>query len=416
MFVLAVRLVVLSLILVVSSLAHAADIPITGLKLIVLDKLATASKAKAVFVAKDGAVTKGAGTDPAQIEATLDIAYDSVSGAFLMPPGGKWLVNSTSVAKYVDKTAPTTGAVKVSVIKPGSLVKVVGKSLGDTPLDISSPPSGAVYVVDTIVNDGETTRLCTQFAGCVHKVIAGGTGYKLICKGSSSGDAGCLAATTTSTSTSSSTTTTLQSGCFQDWGDGTIRDTCTGLQWEQKDTAVLSGPDPGNPHDVDNQYSWAGLCSIATSKPCQPNLAAETACKAQTDVAHWGSGCEQCGGGEGTCAVGSFVTVWDWLAQVNAANYAGHDDWRLPSEDGRNTSPSTDPRELETILLAPYICGTSPCVDLIFGPTGSNGYWSSSTSTSVPLSAWEVHFLDGSVNWFNKATSPLWVRAVRGGS
>lgn len=46
--------------------------PIVGLKLIVLDKLAQASKAKAVFVAQDPAITKGAGTDPLQIMATLD--------------------------------------------------------------------------------------------------------------------------------------------------------------------------------------------------------------------------------------------------------------------------------------------------------------------------------------------------------
>jgi polyhydroxybutyrate depolymerase len=101
--------------------------------------------------------------------------------------------------------------VKVSVIKPASLVKVVAKSLGDTPLDISSAPTGNVYVVDTIVNDGETTRLCTQFAGCVHKVIAGGTGYKLICKGNGTGDFACTAAFPSTTSTSIVTTTTMAS-------------------------------------------------------------------------------------------------------------------------------------------------------------------------------------------------------------
>src|SRR5262245_46544743 len=116
--------------------ARAVDVPITGLKLIVVDKTVLSSKAKAVFVAKDPTVTKGTGTDPAQIEATLNVAYDSASGAFVMAQGGNWLVNSTSVAKYVNKTAPTGGTVKVSVIKPASLVKVVGKSLGDTPLDI----------------------------------------------------------------------------------------------------------------------------------------------------------------------------------------------------------------------------------------------------------------------------------------
>ena len=68
------RLLVSSMVLLgATGAARATDIPITGLKLIVVDKTVLASKAKAVFVAKDPAVTKGAGTDPAQIEATLAV-------------------------------------------------------------------------------------------------------------------------------------------------------------------------------------------------------------------------------------------------------------------------------------------------------------------------------------------------------
>ena len=190
--------------------ARAVDVPIPALKLIIVDKTAAAGKAKAVFVAKDASIAKGTGTDPMQIEATLDVAYDAVRGSFVMPAGSKWLVNSDSVGKYVNKDAPAGGAVKVSVIKPASLVKVVGKSLGDTPLDISNPPTGSVYLADTIVNGGEETRLCTQFRGCVHKPIAGGSGRKLICRGNSAGDPACTAvspATTTSTSSSSTSST-----------------------------------------------------------------------------------------------------------------------------------------------------------------------------------------------------------------
>jgi hypothetical protein len=187
-------LVVCALILGVTPVARAADVPIMGLKLIVVDKTVAASKAKAVFVAKDPAVTKGTGTDPTDIQATLDVAYDAVSGTFDMPQGTRWLVNKDTVAKYVNKDAPTDGAVKVSAIKPGNGVKVVGANLGDLPLDISSAPAGPVYVADTIVNGGDTTRLCTQFSGCAHKAIAGGTGHKLVCKGNSSGDPDCTAA------------------------------------------------------------------------------------------------------------------------------------------------------------------------------------------------------------------------------
>ena len=187
-------LVVCALALGATRVAGAADIPITGLKLIVVDKNVAAGKAKAVFVAKDEAVTKGTGTDAADIEATLDVAYDAVSGTFDMPQGARWVVNKATVAKYVNKDAPTGGAVKVSAIKPGNSVKVVASSLGDTPIDIATAPSGSVYVADTIVNGGDTTRLCTQFTGCVHKAIAAGTGSKLVCKGNSTGDPDCTAA------------------------------------------------------------------------------------------------------------------------------------------------------------------------------------------------------------------------------
>lgn len=65
---------------------------------------------------------------------------------------------------------------------------------------------------------------------------------------------------------------------------------------------------------------------------------------------------------------------------------AGHCDWRLPSEDGRN-SPFTGARELESILLAPSPpspCGTVPCIDPIFGPTVAFYYWSATTDPTFP--------------------------------
>src|SRR5262245_17481376 len=204
------------LVLAWAPVVRATDVPIAGRKLVVVDTTALSGTGKAVFVAKDAAVAKGTATDPGHIEATLHVAYDAVNGAFAMPQGGHWLANSSTIAKYVNTTAPAGGAVKVSVVKTGSLVKVTAKSVGDTPLDVSTAPNSPVYVAYTIVNDGEETRLCAQFAGCVLRTFAGGSGYKLICKGHSTGDPTCAAAvlpTTTSTiatttSSSSSTTTT----------------------------------------------------------------------------------------------------------------------------------------------------------------------------------------------------------------
>jgi hypothetical protein len=140
---------------------------------------------------------------------------------------------------------------------------------------------------------------------------------------------------------------------YLDNGDGTVSDLNTGLMWEQKD-ASSGGAILSDPHDVDNTYTWAAAMS-------------------------------------------------GWLSLVNGysadgtaqTGLAGHSDWRLPTS-----------AELQTILLAPFPCGTSPCIDSIFGPTAQSAYWSSTTFSSVPTSAWFVYFnIDGLVGLGNK-TSP----------
>src|SRR5207249_4638025 len=104
----------------------------------------------------------------------------------------------------------------------------------------------------------------------------------------------------------------------------------------------------------------------------------------------------------------------------NATNFAGHTDWRLPSEVGRNGPPrdcsTCNPRELETILLAPSPCSTRPCIDPIFGPTATGfNYWSSS-GVPNPLweggNTWSVRMQDGAVI-NSETTAGGFVRAVR---
>jgi hypothetical protein len=198
-------------------------------------------------------------------------------------------------------------------------------------------------------------------------------------------------------------------GCFKDIGDGTIHDTCTGLQWEKKtNTAGL--------HDASTHYVVAGCCGGFPSCPtqCQPNAAAATTC-----LAHSGGGADLCSTcSSGPCDVadlGVTTTVWDWINQVNAENFAGHSDWRLPSESGCNACWSgssgpgayacsaCDAHELETILLAPFPCPTNPCIDPIFGPSGPDPaltYWSASASmaqTNFPHFVWWADLSDGSM-------------------
>jgi len=82
---------------------------------------------------------------------------------------------------------------------------------------------------------------------------------------------------------------------------------------------------------------------------------------------------------------------------------------RLPKEAGLS---STGERELESILLTPYPCNTSPCIDPIFGPTAAALYWSATTTPSRSDDAWFVYFDPG--NWGDDGKrNANRVRAVR---
>jgi len=109
------------------------------------------------------------------------------------------------------------------------------------------------------------------------------------------------------------------------------------------------------------------------------------------------------------------VYTWDaafaYVAALNAANFAGHNDWRLPNI-----------KELQSIINYQYI---GPAVSPEFNDCGNGSctvfdgfYWSSSTFALDPAFAWKVFFHDGSVvvriDGLDK-TGARYVRAVRGG-
>jgi hypothetical protein len=223
--------------------ARAANLGVTGRKLLVLDKLAIGT-AKVVYVSKDrgAGITKGPGTDAGDIAAGFEVAYEdgSAAGAFVIPSGESdgtagWLLNRATVAKYVNKAAPAGPTeARVAVVKPGRLLKLVGRGLGDAPLALlaaGSPLPGGVRTAYCIRNGGVETCHCSHFTDCAFTPVAGGTGAKLVCR-DGGGDPSCAAhvttttTTTTSTTSSTSTSTTLAGvsaiACCQ--GDGECAD------------------------------------------------------------------------------------------------------------------------------------------------------------------------------------------------
>ena len=218
--------------IIVPRTGRADDQGVAGLKLVLIDKYAV-TKAKAVFVSKDttaGAIHNGSGSgDPADLSGNVKIcptAAPSNMAVYDLP--SPWLVNKTTVSKYVNKlAAPGGDGAKVVVAKPATVLKVVAKNLGDgdaasgddsaTDLNLNDPPGtctvsvGNTMNVEVTIDDAATStthRMCAEFTVEAAKSIGGGTGCKVISKSSVAGSCGVCGGGPTTTSTTVATTTT----------------------------------------------------------------------------------------------------------------------------------------------------------------------------------------------------------------
>jgi uncharacterized protein DUF1566 len=147
---------------------------------------------------------------------------------------------------------------------------------------------------------------------------------------------------------------------YQDNGDGTITDVNTGLQWEKLD-------DAGGIHDRDSVYTWAN---------------------SQTRI-----------------------------TQLNGANFAGHNDWRLPNVRELTSIVnygSSNPAVVTATFHNNCFGGCNNVTDC--SCTAFLNHWTSTSLTNLPGSTFTVNFTDGTVNVFTKGgASQFAVRAVRGG-
>lgn len=154
------------------------------------------------------------------------------------------------------------------------------------------------------------------------------------------------------------TSTACDQNRFTDSVD-TVVDNLTGLEWEKKtDTSTV--------HDKDNSYnfSWTG-------------------------------------DGDPTNADGTAFDVFLW--DLNGFLFSGVGDWRLPTRE-----------EMQTLLIEPFPCSTSPCISATFGLTEPSFHLTSSRTFLDPTSVWAVSFGAEELTLMS-TTANLAVRGVRGG-
>jgi hypothetical protein len=182
--------------------AFAADIPVPGKRLVVLDR--GNAKDRVVFVLRDdtAGITKGAGMDVNDISAILHISYGaSGTGAIFRVPFGAfdgtegWRANGAKRARFVNQTSPAGSTTAAhTAIRPDKSIRFDAKALGDdVVLDIfdAGPPVGSVFTAYCVDNGGEWNCHCSEFQNCDYRLVSKGTGARLTCSLPSIGDPTC---------------------------------------------------------------------------------------------------------------------------------------------------------------------------------------------------------------------------------
>ena len=190
---------------------------------------------------------------------------------------------------------------------------------------------------------------------------------------------------------------------YADNGDGTISDLTSGLVWEKK--IKLDGTaDAANLHDADNCYPWGGSCATGGGQ-----------CRVDADCGVDGP----CNADDCQTPSPGGLTVFKWLARLNAANFAGHNDWRMPTSQElyRIVNPLENAEPATSAAFKGAACGAAceNLADPACSCTQPGVYWAAAGSAPAPDSAWMMYFYCNGNLFLDLTSNRFYVRAVRGG-
>ncbi|MBN2808874.1 MAG: DUF1566 domain-containing protein, partial [Deltaproteobacteria bacterium] len=160
-------------------------------------------------------------------------------------------------------------------------------------------------------------------------------------------------------------------------GDTIVRDNVTGLIWEVKNNRD-NIYNYSNPHDADNEYTW------------------------------YNSDSSMNGGEKGT--PGDGTDSEDFIDELNATNYGGYNDWRLPTVHELTYLVNSNMSNLA--IETSYFPQTATYS--LYSLSNSSNYWTSTVRHNYPGQSWRVDFSNGKVIEGAPKSYHYHIRAVRG--